>query len=112
MNECMQYSTIHQPSYAIFSAFDSLLLLKRGGKTVFFGPIGDKSSNLIGYLQSIPGTPSITPGENPATWMLSKWYDDDSAFLLLTAHSTVMRWRWWAHFGLSIEYFPLYQLCS
>jgi len=52
---------------AIFSAFDSLLLLKRGGRTVFFGPLGLESCGLISYLQSIPGTPHITPNENPAT---------------------------------------------
>lgn len=60
-----------QPSMAIFSSFDSLLLLKRGGQVVFFGPLGFESSCLISYLQSIPGTPHIVEGENPATWMLS-----------------------------------------
>jgi ABC-type multidrug transport system ATPase subunit len=32
--------TIHQPSTIIFSAFDALLLLQRGGQTVFFGNLG------------------------------------------------------------------------
>jgi hypothetical protein len=43
-------ATIHQPSIAIFNSFDSLLLLKRGGETVFFGELGAESSKLIEYL--------------------------------------------------------------
>jgi hypothetical protein len=26
--------------------------------------------NLISYLESVPGTPRMEPGDNPATWML------------------------------------------
>lgn len=61
-------ATIHQPSIAIFHSFDELLLLKRGGETVFFGDLGDDSVNLIKYLERYPATPKILPGENPATW--------------------------------------------
>merc|ERR1711971_360402 len=64
-------ATIHQPSIAIFNSFDTLLLLKRGGEVVFHGDLGDKSLNLIEYLQSYETTPLIQPGENPATWMLT-----------------------------------------
>jgi hypothetical protein len=63
--------TIHQPSIAIFNDFDELLLLKRGGETVFFGELGDHSTFLINYLESFDATPKIHPGENPATWMLT-----------------------------------------
>ena len=63
--------TIHQPSIAIFNDFDELLLLKRGGETVYFGELGDHSSLLINYLESFDATPKIHPGENPATWMLT-----------------------------------------
>jgi ABC-type multidrug transport system ATPase subunit len=63
--------TIHQPSIAIFNDFDELLLLKRGGETVFFGELGAHSSLLIKYLESFDATPKIHPGENPATWMLT-----------------------------------------
>jgi hypothetical protein len=64
-------ATIHQPSIAIFNSFDSLLLLKRGGETIFFGSLGDESQNLIEYLEQYEATPWIQPGENPATWMLT-----------------------------------------
>jgi hypothetical protein len=64
-------ATIHQPSIAIFNDFDELLLLKRGGETVFFGPLGENSSNLIHYFERYESTPKIKPGENPATWMLT-----------------------------------------
>ena len=64
-------ATIHQPSVAIFNSFDSLLLLKRGGETVFFGELGDESYNLIEYLESYPACTPIKGGENPATWMLT-----------------------------------------
>ncbi|CAM9519315.1 unnamed protein product, partial [Laminaria digitata] len=62
--------TIHQPSTYLFEMFDSLLLLKKGGQVVFFGPLGEGSSKLIPYLQSVPGTTPIRDNVNPATWML------------------------------------------
>mmetsp|Transcript_5321 Transcript_5321/g.13445 ORF Transcript_5321/g.13445 Transcript_5321/m.13445 type:complete len:1489 (+) Transcript_5321:283-4749(+) len=64
-------ATIHQPSIAIFSDFDCLLLLKRGGEVVFHGDLGEGSSNLIEYLERYDQSPKIKFGENPATWMLT-----------------------------------------
>lgn len=64
-------ATIHQPSIEIFNSFDALLLLKRGGETVFFGDLGKESSLLISYLERYQSTPVIQPGQNPATWMLT-----------------------------------------
>ena len=62
--------TIHQPSTEIFEAFDQLVLLQRGGRLTYFGPLGEHSSNLISYLEGFPGVSRIKPGYNPATWML------------------------------------------
>ncbi|CAM9955656.1 unnamed protein product [Ectocarpus sp. 13 AM-2016] len=62
--------TIHQPSTYLFDMFDALLLLKKGGQVVFLGPLGDNSSNLISYLQSIRSTVPIRDHVNPAKWML------------------------------------------
>ncbi|TMW67413.1 hypothetical protein Poli38472_011033 [Pythium oligandrum] len=62
--------TIHQPSTEVFMLFDSLLLLKRGGETVFFGELGENGRDLVGYLEAVPGVTPIQDGENPATWML------------------------------------------
>ncbi|RLN55369.1 hypothetical protein BBP00_00008521 [Phytophthora kernoviae] len=62
--------TIHQPSTEVFKLFDSLLLLRRGGRMVFFGELGQESQHLIDYFQAFPDVKPITPGYNPATWML------------------------------------------
>ncbi|EFN53196.1 hypothetical protein CHLNCDRAFT_36538 [Chlorella variabilis] len=62
--------TIHQPSWDVFKAFDELLLLKRGGSTIFAGELGTGASNLVAYLQQFKGVTAIKPGYNPATWML------------------------------------------
>lgn len=43
--------TIHQPSIDIFESFDELLLLKRGGETIFNGQLGTHSKDLIAYYQ-------------------------------------------------------------
>eukprot|EP00644_Phytophthora_capsici_P001384 jgi/Phyca11/504944/fgenesh2_kg.PHYCAscaffold_10_\ len=62
--------TIHQPSTEVFSVFDSLLLLKRGGETVFAGELGKNASEMIAYFESIDGVERLQDNYNPATWML------------------------------------------
>lgn len=62
--------TIHQPSSEIFLAFTHLLVLQKGGRTVFFGAQGSECSALIRFLESIPGTVPLKEGINPANWML------------------------------------------
>lgn len=60
-------ATVHQPSQEIFGLFDRLLLLKRGGHTVFFG----KTAQLVGYFEALPDVEKMSEGMNPATWMLT-----------------------------------------
>ena len=50
-------------------AFDELLLLKRGGYCIYFGPLGDQSKHLVAYFEAIPGVPLLQEGINPATWV-------------------------------------------
>ncbi|KAF6833701.1 multidrug resistance protein cdr1 [Colletotrichum musicola] len=61
--------TIHQPSALLFQQFDRLLLLARGGQTVYFGEIGEGSRTLTSYFER-HGAPPCDPDENPAEWML------------------------------------------
>ncbi|KIW99404.1 uncharacterized protein Z518_11392 [Rhinocladiella mackenziei CBS 650.93] len=61
--------TIHQPSAMLFQRFDRLLFLAKGGKTVYFGPVGHLSTTLISYFEK-NGADPCPPGANPAEWML------------------------------------------
>ncbi|KAL1334327.1 hypothetical protein HN51_063258 [Arachis hypogaea] len=62
--------TIHQPSIDIFESFDELILMKTGGCIIYSGPLGQNSSQVIEYFESIPGVPKIKDNYNPSTWML------------------------------------------
>ncbi|KAJ4865463.1 ABC-2 type transporter domain-containing protein [Trichoderma breve] len=62
--------TIHQPSAMLFQRFDRLLFLAKGGRTVYFGDIGENSSTMTAYFEK-QGAPKCPPSENPAEWMLS-----------------------------------------
>lgn len=50
--------------------FDELLLLKRGGRTIYLGPTGHESQELVQYFESYKGVDTIPEGANPASWML------------------------------------------
>ncbi|KAL2845483.1 ABC-2 type transporter-domain-containing protein [Aspergillus pseudoustus] len=60
--------TIHQPSAQLFSQFDTLLLLARGGKMVYFGDIGTGGQTVKDYFGRY-GAPCL-PGVNPAEYMI------------------------------------------
>jgi ATP-binding cassette, subfamily G (WHITE), member 2, SNQ2 len=57
--------TIHQPSQEVFAGFDRLLLLKRGGKTVYNG----QTAKLESYFSS-RGCRPLGAEANIADWML------------------------------------------
>jgi ATP-binding cassette subfamily G (WHITE) protein 2 (SNQ2) len=60
--------TIHQPSAQLFLQFDSLLLLAKGGKTVYFGDIGENATTLKEYFARY-GAP-CPKDANPAEHMI------------------------------------------
>ncbi|BGP47011.1 ATP-binding cassette transporter snq2 [Rhodotorula kratochvilovae] len=60
--------TIHQPNALLFENFDRLLLLKRGGRTVYFGDIGKDSHVLRDYLGK--NGAACPEDANPAEFML------------------------------------------
>ncbi|KAF2825384.1 hypothetical protein CC86DRAFT_383276 [Ophiobolus disseminans] len=87
--------TIHQPSAQLFEQFDTLLLLAKGGKTVYFGDIGDKASTVKSYFA---GHGAPCPKEaNPAEHMievvsgsLSKGKDWNKVWLESTEHEKMV----------------------
>ncbi|KAK5166499.1 ATP-binding cassette transporter snq2 [Saxophila tyrrhenica] len=60
--------TIHQPNASLFENFDRLLLLQKGGETVYFGDIG-KDAHVLRKYFSKHGA-ECPPDANPAEWML------------------------------------------
>ncbi|GAM21919.1 hypothetical protein SAMD00019534_050940 [Acytostelium subglobosum LB1] len=60
--------TIHQPSVSIFEKFDKLLLLKKGGETIYFGPLGHNSETVLSFFAR--SNMHIAPHYNPADFVL------------------------------------------
>ncbi|KAL4987885.1 ABC-2 type transporter-domain-containing protein [Aspergillus falconensis] len=60
--------TIHQPSAQLFAEFDTLLLLARGGKTAYFGDIGDNGSTIKQYFGKYGAHCPVEA--NPAEFMI------------------------------------------
>ncbi|KAF2032545.1 hypothetical protein EK21DRAFT_98928 [Setomelanomma holmii] len=63
------FCTMHQPSSLLFQRFDRLLLLAKGGRTVYFGDIGRDAKILLDYFAR-NGAPECPAGTNPAEYML------------------------------------------
>ena len=61
--------TIHQPSALLLQEFDRLLFLQKGGKTVYFGDLGENCQTLIDYFEKY-GAHHCPEEANPAEWML------------------------------------------
>ncbi|KAA1076269.1 hypothetical protein PGT21_036470 [Puccinia graminis f. sp. tritici] len=60
--------TIHQPNALLFENFDRLLLLKKGGRCVYFGDIGQDSKVICSYFAR---NGAVCPDDaNPAEFML------------------------------------------
>ena len=57
-------SAFHRLTFVDFQVFDRLLLLQKGGKTVYFGGLGLNATTLIDYFER-NGSRSCTYGENP-----------------------------------------------
>mmetsp|Transcript_9576 Transcript_9576/g.25930 ORF Transcript_9576/g.25930 Transcript_9576/m.25930 type:complete len:809 (-) Transcript_9576:601-3027(-) len=55
---------IHQPRYSLFTLFDDVLLLGKGGKTVYLGP----SAGAKPYFESLGFEMPVN--ENPADWFM------------------------------------------
>ncbi|KAN0064189.1 ATP-binding cassette transporter snq2 [Thecaphora frezii] len=60
--------TIHQPNALLFEQFDRLLLLERGGKTVYFGPVGRNAEHIVEYFAE--NGAHCPPSVNMAEYML------------------------------------------
>nr|CAB3484126.1 unnamed protein product [Digitaria exilis] len=58
-----------------------LMLIKRGGKLIYAGPLGHNSCKVIQYFQAIPGVPMIKENYNPSTWMLEVTSPSTEAYL-------------------------------
>eukprot|EP00299_Pterocystis_sp_00344_P019875 c9825_g1_i1.p1 GENE.c9825_g1_i1~~c9825_g1_i1.p1 ORF type:complete len:1418 (-),score=402.66 c9825_g1_i1:52-4305(-) len=77
--------TIHQPSVVLFEMFDNLLLLKKGGKTVYFGSLGPKNAHLKRYIENVPGAPPLQENENAANYVLEVFGSAESSLTVDTA---------------------------
>lgn len=58
--------TIHQPSALLFYQFDTLLLLGKGGRTMYFGDMGDGAATIKDYFarNNAPCPPEANPAEH------------------------------------------------
>lgn len=88
VNVCM---VVHQPSYALFKMFDDLILLAKGGLTVYHGSVKkveeyfaglgitvpdrvNPPDHFIDILEGIVKPPNITREQLPIRWMIHNGY--------------------------------------
>lgn len=75
--------TIHQPSSALYSCFDSLLMLGKGGRTAFFGHVSDA----VPYFSKIghPLPPLWAPSDHFIELLVNEQLRDDVCNAWLSA---------------------------
>ncbi|CAG8975972.1 hypothetical protein HYALB_00012307 [Hymenoscyphus albidus] len=88
--------TIHQPSAILFQKFDSLFLLAKGGKTVYFGDIGKDSSIIKDYFtrNDAPCPTNANPAEHMidvVSGQLSKDKDWNQVWLNSPEHEKMVK---------------------
>jgi ABC-type multidrug transport system ATPase subunit len=88
--------TIHQPSASLFAQFDTLLLLAKGGKTVYFGDIGDNGQTVNEYFgrNGAPCPTNVNPAEHMidvVSGPLSKDKDWSQVWLNSPEHSSMTK---------------------
>lgn len=88
--------TIHQPSAQLFAQFDTLLLLAKGGKTVYFGDIGDHAKTVKEYFgrYGAPCPKDVNPAEHMidvVSGHLSQGKDWNKVWLASPEHDSVVK---------------------
>lgn len=90
--------TIHQPSAQLFAQFDTLLLLAKGGKTVYFGDIGDNAQTIREYFgrNGAPCPHDANPAEHmidvvSGSCQLSQNKDWNEIWLESPEHANMMK---------------------
>ncbi|KAI5464260.1 ABC-2 type transporter-domain-containing protein [Mariannaea sp. PMI_226] len=88
--------TIHQPSAQLFAQFDTLLLLAKGGKTVYFGDIGDQAKTVKEYFAryDAPCPEEVNPAEHMidvVSGHLSQGRDWNEVWLSSPEHDAVSK---------------------
>ncbi|KAG2049210.1 hypothetical protein BDR06DRAFT_975405 [Suillus hirtellus] len=91
--------SIHQPSGELFQLFDRLLLLRKGGQTVYFGEIGERSSTMLKYFEHNGAIP-CNEDANPTEYMLDVIGAGATANTSVDWHNTELRTQFatsWKH---------------
>jgi ABC-type multidrug transport system ATPase subunit len=88
--------TVHQPSAQLFAQFDTLLLLAKGGKTVYFGEIGEEAQTVREYFgrYGAPCPPHVNPAEHMidvVSGHLSQGKDWNSVWMSSPEHDAVSK---------------------